>query len=297
MMREMSYRDKMILLIISVIIILAVGFFALIRPKYNTLVADRAIYEETKTEWEGIDAKLQQIPVLKEGITAEYKDSREIAEMFINEAFQPVNETFDNTNANYILEKYVRPIVDESELKVETIGMSGISSKTLDYYYQTPDVLTYSLLESADINGKYAQQVTDLLKTSSTLSERDTAEVMANTVTLKVTGKKENLMTFLDKFNAEEGATVEGATGEGEEGFGKDIADNAVRITSISIEDYTFGEGQTQTITEQQVAEDGTVTQVTRDVPAAADGQGESSIDLSITFYNAMPIDEPVLGD
>ncbi|MBR1554338.1 MAG: hypothetical protein IJ644_02970 [Oscillospiraceae bacterium] len=277
MMREMSYRDKMILLIISVIIILAVGFFALIRPKYNTLVEDRIVYEDTKTEWEGIDAKLQQIPVLKEAITAEYKDSSKIAEMFVNEAFQPVNDTFDNLKANYVLDQYIQTKVDESELKVKSFDLSGISSQSLEYYYYTPDVLTYSLLESADINGDYAQKVTDLLKTSTILSEREQAEVMTNTLSLSVSGKKENLMTFLTKMIEEE--------------------ENAARITSVSISDYTFGEGQTQTITEQQTNPDGTVTEVTREVPVASDGQGESEMDISITFYNAMPIDEPVLGD
>ncbi|MBR0485767.1 MAG: hypothetical protein IJJ69_13500 [Oscillospiraceae bacterium] len=277
MMREMSYRDKMILLIISVIIILAVGFFALIRPKYNSLVADRATYEETKTEWEGIDAKLQQIPVLKEAITAEYKDSSKIAEMFVSDVFQPVNDTFDNLKANYVLEQYIQEKIDESELKMRSLEIGGISSQNLDYYYYTPDVLTYSLLESADVNGNYAQQVTDLLKTSTTLSERETAEVMTNTLTLNLSGKKESLMAFLTKMIEEE--------------------ENAVRVTSVSIEDYTFGEGQTQTITEQQTNPDGTVTEVTREVPLASDGQGESEMEISITFYNAMPIDQPVLGD
>lgn len=277
MMREMSYRDKMILLIISVIIILAVGFFALIRPKYNTLVADKAVYNDTYTEWEGIEAKKAKIPVLKESITKEYQDSEKIAEMFVNEAFQPVNDTFDNLKANYVLDQYIQTKIDESELKVVNFTLGGISSQTLDYYYYTPDVLTYSLLESADVNGNYAQQVAELLKTSTALSERETAEVMTNTLELSVTGKKENLMTFLTKM--------------------KDEEENAARITNVTIADYTFGEGQTQTITEQQVGADGTVTEVTREVPVASDGQGESSMDISITFYNAQPIDKPVLGD
>ena len=51
------------------------------------------------------------------------------------------------------------------------------------------------------------------------------------------------------------------------------------------------------TTTEQQTAEDGTVTEVTREVPMAADGQGESEMEISMTFYNAKPIEEPVLGD
>ena len=294
MMREMSYRDKMILLIISVIIILAVGFFALIRPKYNTLVADRAIYQTTKEQADGVQAKLDQIEPLKSEITADYNSAKEIAEMFVNEAFEPVNDTFDNTKSNYIMDQYVQSIIDESELKVATFNLGGVSSESLEYYYYTPDVLTYSLLESADVNGNYAEEVTELLKQSSVLGERETAEVMTNTLTLSVTGTKENLMTFLAKINGEEGAEV---AGSGEDGFGKDIADNAVRVTSISISDYTFGAGQTEEVQVQTgVDEAGNPVMETQTRQVNSDGNGESEMTINVTFYNAKPIDQPELG-
>ena len=287
MMREMSYRDKMILLIISVIIILAVGFFALIRPKYNS-------YEATKTEWDGIDAKIQQIPVLKDGITKEYNDSKAIAEMFVNEAFQPVNDTFDNLKANYVFDKYVQPLIDESELKVDTFSIGGIGSQVLSYYYLTPDVLTYSLLESADINGNYAEQVEEMMRQGNFISEKGTADVMTNTLSLSVRGTKENLMAFLAKINGEEGAEIT----TGEDGFGNDLAENAVRVTSIEIADYTFGEGQTEEVQVQTgVDEAGNPIMETQTRQVNAAGGGESEITLALTFYNAKPIDEPELGD
>ncbi len=293
MMREMSYRDKMILLIISVIIILAVGFFALIRPKYDSLVADRAVRQTTQDEYDGVQAKIAQIDPLKKGITEDYNNSKEIAEMFVNEAFQSVNDTFDNANANYILEKYVQPVIDESELKVSGIEIGGVQASELAYYYFAPDVLTYSLLESADVNGNYAKEVEEMLKLSNAITEQELAEVMTNTMTISVTGKKENLMTFLDKLNGAEGAEVEG----GEDGFGKDIADNAIRVTSIEIDDYTFGEGQTEEVQVQTGTDEAgnpVMETQTRQVNAA--GEGESKMEIQMTFYNAKPIDEPDLG-
>ena len=67
-MKDMSYRDKMVILVISIIVILVAGFFALIRPKYQALVADTSTYESTKTEWEGIEQKINAIPTLKPAI-------------------------------------------------------------------------------------------------------------------------------------------------------------------------------------------------------------------------------------
>jgi hypothetical protein len=294
MMREMSYRDKMILLIITVIIILAVGFFALIRPKYNTLVADKAVYQTTKEERDGVQTKLDQIEPLKKGITEDYNTAKDIAEMFVNEAFEPVNGTYDNLKANYVLDEYVQSIIDESELKIKNFSLGGVNAQKLSYYYYTPDVLTYSLLESADVNSNYAKEVTEQLKQSNTMKERTNAEVMTNTLNLTVIGKKENLMTFLAKLNGEEGTEV---AGSGEEGFGKDIAENAVLVTNIAIADYTFGAGQTTEIQVQTgVDEQGNPIMETQLQQTNANGEGESEMTLDITFFNAKPIDQPDLG-
>lgn len=274
MMREMSYRDKMILVIITAIIILAVGFFALIRPKYDSLVADRDIYESTKTEWEGIDAKLQQIPVLENSIKTDADEAKKTAQLFVNEAFESVNDTFDNVKANYILDQYIQPMIDESELEVSDFTLSGVESKNLEYYYYAPDVLTYSLLEGADINGAYAQQVSDLLKESNYLSGKETAEVMANTVDLTVKGSRENLEMFLDKVKEDE---------------------NAILVTAVEIADYQFGAGQTRMENVESTDAEGNVTTTQREV--SVEGDGKSELTLSLTFYNAKPIDEPDFGN
>ncbi len=273
-MNNMSYRDKMILLIIAVIVILAGGFFGLVRPNYTKMMQDKATFEATKVEWEGIDAKIQEIPVLKDSITTTYNEANKVAELFVNEAFDPVNQTFDDAKANYVLDQYIQPAVEENELKIVDFVPTGIATSEIDYYYYVPDVVTYSLLESADINGEYAEQVEELLKTDTMVQEMETAEVMTNNVQLSLTGKKENLMKFLAAIEEDE---------------------NAILVRSVNIEDYSFGENKTQTITEQQTDEAGNVTTVTREVPAGT--VGESKIDILLTFYNAMPIDEPVLGD
>ncbi|MDE6004122.1 MAG: hypothetical protein K2G88_01895 [Oscillospiraceae bacterium] len=270
MMREMSYRDKMILVIITAIIILAAGFFGLIRPKYNALVSDRDTCEATRIEWEGIEEKLNQIPVLQKAIKEEADSAEKVAELFVNEAFEPVNDTFDNLKANYILDQYIQPVIDESELEVSSFTINGIEVKNLDYYCYEPDVLTYSLLESADITGNYAQQVSDLLKQSNYLKEKETAEVMANTIDLNVKGTRDNLMLFLDKIIEDE---------------------NAVRVTSVFITDYKFGAGQTRIENVETTDEEGNVTVTPREV--TDDGDGKSDMTLKLTFYNAKPIDKP----
>ena len=130
------------------------------------------------------------------------------------------------------------------------------------------------MLENADINGSYAQQVSDLLKESNYLKTKETAEVMVNSISLTVKGTKENLMMFLDKIKEDE---------------------NAILVTMVTINDYQFGAGQTRTESVETTDEEGNVTTTTREV--TLDGDGKSEMTLDLAFYNAMPIDNPNVGD
>lgn len=290
-MKNMSYRDKMIVLIISIIIILVAGFFALIRPKYQTLVADNANYETTKTEWDGIKQKLDAIPGLEDNITASYNEANKDASIFVNDAFGDYSESLGTEHVNYLVDEYIQPALDESNLKVIELALGTAGSTELTYYYYTPNVLTYALLEAADINGNYAETATKALQTSAVLEERTAVEALAQNVALNVTGNRENLMAFLEAIKSDE---------------------NAILVDKVIISDYTFtsglaveGEGQPQTQVVEVVETDAegneVVTQqevpVEAAAPTVAEGEGYSAMELSVTFYNAKEIDKPDFGE
>ena len=69
----------------------------------------------------------------------------------------------------------------------------------------------------------------------------------------------------------------------------KEEEKNAVNITALEINDYTFGKGNKEVVTEQQTDAEGNVTTVQREV----DGEEISEMTIGLTFYNATPIDEP----
>lgn len=294
-MKDMSNRDKTILIIITIIVILVAGFFALIKPQYEKYSRDIDTYNTTKAEYDGIKQKLDAIPGLKDTITTAYNDSKKTAQIFVNEAFADNIKNYSNEKTNVSVDKHIQPAIDESNLNVGVFEMSGVEATALSYYFYTPNVVTYSLLEAADINGNYAADIAELLTTSLVLSERQEVEVLTNTVELEVTGTKENLMTFLDQIKADK---------------------NAIVINSIEIEDYLFRGGlddeeedtpaQPPVQQEPQFDEEGNPiepepTEAPVQVPQAngeeIEGEGYSVLNLSVTFYNAKPIDEPELGD
>lgn len=266
-MKEMSYRDKMVILIISIIVILVAGFFVLIKPAYNKMVNDTATYEATKTEWDGIKQKLDAIPSLKEGITKMYQEAKKDAKVLENTAFGDVDKDYDTKKVNYGVDQFLQQAIDDNNLDVEGLAMSGAQATNIAYYLYTPNIVTYALLESGDVNGNYAESIESMLETGTVIAERTTATVMANNIDLDVKGTRENLMTFLDTIKDNE---------------------NAMHVSAVDISDYKFSEGVTREVAD----EEGNITTV-KDPNA----EGKSTLRLTLSLYNAKEIDNPDLGD
>ena len=270
-MKDMSYRDKMIILIITIIIILVGGFFLLIRPRYNALINDTATMVATQAEWDGLEAKINQIPVLKDTITTMYNESKDIAKMFVDTAYGDANETYDTNKVSYCMDQYIQPAIDDSGLKVDSVDLSTTGTEEVEYYLYVPNVLTYSLLETGDINGNYAKEVNDeVLRDSNFLAEKTAASMQVTTLTMAVTGTKESLMTFLDAINNDS---------------------NAILVTDCIISNYQFAAEEEEVVTMDEEGNE------VRTVISSGDEDGESPIALTIKFYNAKEIDEPELGD
>ncbi len=271
MKMEMSYRDKVILIVLLILLVLVGGFFALIKPKYEAWQASKSVYETTKVEWDGIEQKKSAIPNMQKAIKDDYNEYKKTAEIFVNNAFvtvnaDPRNGGYENQKTSYEIDKYLQPMIDECSLEVNGMTLPAVSAQTISYYYYQPDVLTYSLLEAADVNGNFNAEVGEIMKETRVLSERTVGDVMCQSVQLNVNTTKENLMLFLEKLDADP---------------------NAVRIANVNIANYAFNDGLTSTTT----GPDGQPITIT------APGEGTSKVDITINFYNAKPIDEPNLGE
>ena len=257
-MKGMSYRDKMICLIILIIIILVLGFFFAIKPAYDKLVADTATHEETQKTWDGIKQKLDAIEPLQDTVTEIRNEGNETAQIFVNEVFASANDTYDVQKVGYTVDQHIQAAIDKGELRVDSMQISEVSSEQLTYYYYAPNVVTYSLLEAADINGKYAVAVEEAMNADTVLTseEKATAEVQTISVEMTVKGQKEGLMTFLDEIKSDK---------------------NAVLVSTVNVDDYKFQ------LPEEEDGEQETLPE----------GEGWSTMSLVVKFYNAKAIDTP----
>lgn len=267
MKMDMSYRDKVILIVLLIVLIVVAGIMALIKPQYEDYKAAKAEYDVVLQDWQAVETKINQIDPLRKTITTTYQEANKVAAVFVNPIFDTANKTFGNEKTALEIDQYLQPIVDECGLEVNSMAIAPVAADAMTYYYYVPDVLTYSLLEAADINGTYAAKMAEAMEESAVLSQREAAEVMSDVVTLNVTGQKENLMTFLEKIDSDP---------------------NAVLVKNVAVANYKFTDG----LEEEGVGPDGQPTVVTN-----PDAVGTSDITIAIAFYNAKDMEKPDLGE
>lgn len=260
MKREMSYRDKMILLIIAVIVIIAGGFFAMIRPKYIAYTEHKAVYDEVKKKWDGIDQQLKAIDPLKESIKKTRDEAASIIAVFDNDAMAVVNKNYEPRTVYYQLDQYFQQAADESALDIMNLTLDEVGTEAVSYYYYTPNAITYSLLETGDLNGAYAAEMYELMEESIVLGAVQSVDLACENMEIVVRGQKEGLMNFLDVIENNPETII---------------------VRKVDIPDYSFTETR-----------DGETPQPGEIVPAP--GTGWTEMTVSISLYTAKGIDDPV---
>jgi|GEM_PF-880605 len=198
---KFGYRDRIILLVACVIIIFGIGIFVFIKPKYETLKADKTRHETLSNEWDTQLLKFEAIPQRQQKIEKDYKTAGDVAENFTDEMNaveldQFLQEQFMNTEDH----------VDE-EGKADVRLISGLSvsdesTSSMSYYYYTPSIVTYALYEYADLDGSLAEAAAEKRKEADVLSARGSQVVGAGTSTFTVVINREDTMKFLDDVHA-----------------------------------------------------------------------------------------------
>lgn len=214
---KLNYRDKVILLAFFSVLIVVAGIFGLIKPKNKEIDQHEAKLSAVKTEWEGISAKLDEIPGLQDAITASYNESKALAADFVDVSL---------ISSTYKLDQFMQPNIDkinkdDAKLVAKSVELGSVSTTSLSYYYFTPSVLSSTMFDAADVNGNYQKDINDKMTESNALSERTAETVMKTQFGLSAEGNKEGIWAFMEKINS---------------------LDTAILIDSVSISDYTFGE-------------------------------------------------------
>lgn len=204
---KLSYRDRVILIVVLIIAIIALVAIGLIRPTIKDINTDKSTLETTKQTWTETEAKLNQIEPTKKRITEKRDNAAKLAEYFTPETLFSEQDQF------------LHKALDDNDMYVIDLTMTDPEAAPLEFYYENPHELSYNLNQHADLDGSMAKALAGELREYLVLSERTAQDVATRTSTIQCRAKKEDLMNFLADIKK---------------------MDTTVLVESVTIDDYTF---------------------------------------------------------
>lgn len=148
---KLSYRDKVIFIVVMVILVLVGGFFLVIRPKLAKVESTKIQLEEKQKEQADVDAKIDTLPVIIENLKATAKEIGEKQEIFLDEAHPYVNE------------QYIRDSLSSLNLDIVSMDTKYATAEAINRYTVAKEnILAYENKMNADLYNELPQEVYDL---------------------------------------------------------------------------------------------------------------------------------------
>lgn len=181
---KLTHKDKIILIIVLFAVTWFIGVFTFIKPKLAEIKTNKTSYEAKELEKKDIDEKIKQGENLPEQVTKAYEDG-----VLASKNFFAQKQTFE-------VDRYVKSILDDDQIKIMGLSISQVSTSNLEYYSIINPTISYPLLIAADLNGKNVLEAPPaLLK----------GEMLANiSVSFTYSCSLENLKRFLDNIQTAE---------------------------------------------------------------------------------------------
>jgi len=247
---KLSYREKVGLLIVVVLAVIIV----FIAWPIKTIKANIKTHKEEKTKvqevYDDTVNKISQIPVIEGNINKVYEESKGLSAKF---AEHRDNITFGKYFEDLLnKEPYKKAGKNDLEI-IRSFTVEDATTGEIPFYFYSPDVITYPILEAADTNGNLLESkdkaLYDKAMNAVNMSELENQTVEVRTVKVPMKFKKDALLALEDELKEKE---------------------TGVRITAVTIDDYTFNY----------------VTQIPED-------KGYSEGEVTFTFYTMQQIEKP----
>ena len=217
---KLSYREKVGLLIVIVLAVIIVFVAWPIKTIKANIKSHKEEQAAVQVEYDETQRKIAEIPVIEGNINAMYESSKGLSDKF--------TEHMENIEVVRYFENLLNkePYKKSGKNDLEVTGgltVSNAGTGTIPFYYYSPDVITYPILEAADTNNNLLETTDKALyeKTQKALamSEFEAQTVETRVVTIPMKFKKDALLALEDELAKNE---------------------TGIRISSVTIDDYTF---------------------------------------------------------
>lgn len=147
---KLSYRDKVIFIVVMIILVLVAGFFLFIKPKFEAVESAKYTLETKQSEKADIDAKIQTLPTIIESMKESAKAVEEKQKLFLDEGHPYVNET------------YIREILNELNVEVKSMETQYTTADDIErYIVDNKNILVYKNKMDADLYNELTQEEYD----------------------------------------------------------------------------------------------------------------------------------------
>ncbi len=191
---KLSKQERIGALIILAIVILALGGFLLIKPKFESAASTGETLATKILELQEAKDKAARKGPLRDQILEAYKEGEHMADMFF-----PELKDYEADNA---LREFILGCT--SNVIIEDVVVGAPETGTLAATFYTPATVEYALKTYATQGVEATQEETDLLARQLKIMEAlsDSQEIGASTVSFTVRGlTNEDLIDFCDEVN------------------------------------------------------------------------------------------------
>ncbi len=150
MSMKLSYRDKVIIIVVAVLVVLGAGIFCFIKPKFADLQVSEDRLEAKQSEEADVKAKMDTLEVLEKRLEDDVKEIEEDQKKFISE--KETGETYQISK--YLMERLYSTGIDIRGVRLERLAATDLLEYTYEKY-----AVAYPLKINADIAGKLPPEV------------------------------------------------------------------------------------------------------------------------------------------
>lgn len=184
---KLSYRERVILIVVIVIACLLGGYFLVVSPKIKEANNAKSYMISKQEEEASIKAKLETKTELSNTLRTLRTESKKP-----HEHFMPIMSTYE-------IDDYLALLLVKDKIYTTGLTIETPKVEPLEYYRPDIEVLNFDMLRYSDINNQL-----NLSEDGSTDSayEEEASDVLTSSVTFTYSCKYSNLLNFIETIRA-----------------------------------------------------------------------------------------------
>lgn len=186
---KLNYRDRVIIGVLLALALLLAGFFLLIKPEIDDNKSLKETRATVQQEKDAVEAKIAEIPEIKQDITDSYNESLGYTENFVD---------YNSMYGGHKIDQYLQNFATEAEVKIISLSVENPEAEALDYYYFKNELPDEDMYAQSDVNGDLAEMQAKNNAESNSLENRNVEDIIQGSYEITVTTEtKEELWKYM----------------------------------------------------------------------------------------------------